>query len=191
VLRVTRRSDGWQGDISDTPGRLSLDLNLVVLDYRIPKSDWGVALHSNSGSYSADKQAVTTPDNPEGEFSKLGTRIDGYFSYLVPTLYYVTNERGRFFESGKLGGGIGYGAVRFNGDVILAPDRDLSLGQERVSASGDVSKAFTFVLFFALRQEEGLEFRVSVTTTRFKDSDYKFSAEEFRMVLSKPFTIFR
>jgi len=190
VIRFTRKRDGWKGDIAADPGEGVLGLKMKLLEFEFPQSQWSVALHSDTGVFSANHQFVTFQTGTDTALHDMGTRINGYFSYVVPTVYYRLKNNQNLANT-KLGLGAGYGLVNFSGDIVLAPNQDISQGSERTDVSARVKNVFTWGANALVQTQSDIEFKISVTTTRFSDSNYKYSFEEFRVTVAKSISIFK
>ncbi|MDH5232504.1 MAG: hypothetical protein OEZ58_22795 [Gammaproteobacteria bacterium] len=191
TLRVKRKSDDWEGDISGSPGTFNFNLNVAFNDVDIPGTRWGASLHVNAGSFTGNRQFVYAGKDDEGKdefkLKNLGTQVNGLFSYFVPIVYYKPEDDANRM---KIGGGIGYGAVSFKADPILAKNRDPALASEQVKLSATAEDAFTFVAFGSFLTKANYNVRVAIATTIFNDANYKYSFDEFRLTVSKTFFLF-
>ena len=81
----------------------------------IGDSKFGYTFMVNFVDFSMKRQTI-----PGDEFADVGTEVEGYLVYAVPTLYYQWGERGARRKFIRLGAGVGLGAARFSGTARLS-----------------------------------------------------------------------
>ena len=111
-IRVVRNSDNAEGKI------VHRDAEAWFLQYATSPTwlsidNTGLTFMFNLSGFRANQQEVG-----RDVFQDLGTRANGSFFYVVPTVFY---EWGNYLSGkyARAGFGIGAGIARFNGDVIL------------------------------------------------------------------------
>lgn len=189
TLRIKRLSDDYKGDITGTPGILTFNLDIKFRDFNFPDSNFGFTTFIQSGFFSADEQFDSTP-NIDNSLRDVGTSVSGFYSYVVPALYYKQSVPDKNGVTYMLGGGIGYGAVSFDGDIILGPDRTIPSGATSTKIDADVVDAFSFVLFYHLDFRNVWRLRVAISETLFDDEQYDYTFDVFNISLSRRFEFF-
>jgi len=114
AMDVTRASDGA------TARLVQRDNSAIFIGYGSKPSffkdtNFGYTFMVDYVDFNMTKQSI-----PGDQFADLGTEVSGYMVYAVPTLYYQWGEHrntGRFV---RLGVGVGVGAARFSGTVLLS-----------------------------------------------------------------------
>jgi len=114
AMDVTRASDGA------TARLVQRDNSAIFIGYGskpsfFKDSNFGYTFMVDYVDFNMTKQSI-----PGDQFADLGTEVSGYLVYAVPTLYYQWGEHreaGRFI---RLGFGVGLGAARFSGTVLLS-----------------------------------------------------------------------
>jgi hypothetical protein len=185
VIRIKRRSDGQQADMTDSPGVLSFDIDISSRDFDFPNSNFGVSLFLHSSYFKASEQFAGI-NGEEVKKQDLGTSLSGYYSYLIPALYYKHHIDE---VEGKFGVGLGYGSARFSGSALFGPERMVSRAQPKSTLSTSANDVLAYMVFYDLEWPNSLRLRVSVGGPQFSDSEYKYSLEEFTLTLSYTFSI--
>ena len=188
TVNMARKSDGQEASMTD-PGSVGLVLNIKIQDFDFPGTRFGATLFLYSGYFTADRQFAGV-DGGEVQTEDLGTSIAGYYTYLVPSLYYRIPGSAPDGKPMTVGLGAGKGRVSFKGDAIFGPDRQVGSSQPRTSLDVQSKESFAWVAFFNVDLSENWRLRVSVTTVRFSVDDYKGDMEEFMITLSRPIRFF-
>jgi hypothetical protein len=81
----------------------------------IRHSSFGYTFMVNFVDFSMKRQTVAGD-----EFADVGTEVEGYLVYAVPTLYYQWGGRSDRKKFIRLGAGVGVGAARFSGTARLS-----------------------------------------------------------------------
>lgn len=91
------------------------------------------------------------------EVVNLGTEVDGYFAYTVPTIFYNFGDRhrGHYLRTGI---GLGIGLAEFNGNVVLT---ESLLPSDRVDISNGASNLFAAFGVFIDYQWENFTLRIA------------------------------
>jgi len=186
VIRIERKSDGQRADMTDSPGVLSYDIDISSRDFDFPNSKFGMIVFLHSSYFKASEQFAGV-NGGEVKIEDLGTSISGYYSYLIPAIYYKPKPEIGKAEM-KLGLGVGYGSARFSGNASFGPDRMVSRTQPKTTLSTSANNVLAYMAFYDLKWPKWRA-RVSVGGPRFSDSEYKYSFEEFTLTLSYTFSI--
>lgn len=114
AMDIQRASDGASARL------VNRDDDAVFVSYGskpnfIGDSKFGYTFMVNFVDFSMKRQTI-----PGDEFADVGTEVDGYLLYAVPTLYYQWGERGDRKKFIRLGAGVGLGAARFSGTARLS-----------------------------------------------------------------------
>jgi len=188
TVNITRRSDGQEASMTD-PGSIGLVLNIKIQNFDFPGSRFGATLFLYSGYFTADKQFAGL-DGGEVQTQNLGSSISGYYTYLVPSLYYRIPSSTPDEKPMTLGLGAGKGRISFKGDAVFGPDRQVGSSQAHTNVDVQAKDSFAWVAFFNVDLSENWRLRVSVTTVKFNVDDYKGDMEEFMITLSRPVRFF-
>jgi hypothetical protein len=121
-LTVTRLSDNASGKLVQRNEK-SYFLNYSTRPTFFDDSHFGYDFVFNLSTFHMGQQEVA-----KNVYQDLGTRGNGKFAYVVPTLFYMwgNHRRGTYFKSGI---GLGVGVATFDGDIILTD----SATQDRVA----------------------------------------------------------
>jgi len=188
TVNMTRRSDGQEASMTD-PGSVGLVLNIKIQNFDFPGTRFGATLFLYSGYFKADRQFAGV-DGGEVQTEDLGSSIAGYYTYLVPSLYYRVPSSASDQNSMTVGLGAGKGRISFKGDAVFGPDRQVGSSQAHTNLDVQSKDAFAWVAFFNLDLSDNWRLRVSVTTVKFNVDDYKGDMQEFMITLSRPFRFF-
>ena len=112
-LRVTDKSTNASGKISQR------DEEAYFISYStrpsfIRDTRFGYTLMFNYTTFNMDQQEVA-----KNEYQDVGTRVRGRVAYVVPTVFYQLGEHGRRGAYVRLGIGVGLGAAKYEGSIIL------------------------------------------------------------------------
>jgi len=113
-MDIRRSSDGASARL------VNRDDDAVFVSYGskpnfIGESRFGYTFMVNFVDFSMKRQTIGGD-----EFADVGTEVEGYLVYAVPTLYYQWGERTRPRKFIRLGAGVGVGAARFSGTARLS-----------------------------------------------------------------------
>lgn len=114
----------------------------------------------------------------DGNVANLGTEVDGYFAYTVPTVFYNFGDhhRGHYFRAGF---GLGIGLAEFNGDVVLT---ESTRPNDRVSISNGTSNVFFALGVFLDYQWKNFAVRLSSAGPNLKYNGYDINVNETSLV---------
>jgi hypothetical protein len=185
VIRITRKSDGDQADMTDSPGVLSFVIDVSSRDHDFSNTNFGWSLFLHSGSFKASEQFAGV-NGGEVKKQDLGTSISGRYSYLIPALYY---KRPGAEGDEKFGVGLGYGSVRFSGTALFGPNRQVSITEPESSLSVSANDVIAYMVFYDFKLPNSFHFRISIGGPQFADSKYKYNFEEWTLTFSYTFTI--
>jgi len=184
TFELETKADGYSGRITASPGSLGFDLDLALRGFDIPGTVFGLTLFSHSASFYTYKQFDDNPD--DSTMKDVGTKVTGWYSYLVPAVYYIKRENNRIF---RLGGGIGYGALSYNGNLVLTDDGILPASPTRTAVSGVAEAAWAYMVFYDIDFANSWRLRVFIGGPRSNDKDYRVQLDEFNIALSRRFTL--
>lgn len=116
VLRV-HSPDGPYGEFVSTRVLPALTVGSPMLTFGDGR--YGLNLIWNTTFFAMDRQ--TPPDGEWlfGDKKDVGTSIDGYASYLTPTLNVMSNEPNGWVDASRFGIGLGIGHLHAKGDILL------------------------------------------------------------------------
>jgi len=185
-LRVTRNSDGATGTITSDgsfTGPLYAALSVESPTYLLNEK-FGVTVRGHAASFSLDNQRVKSTSTQGGEDIKdLGTRVNGHYSYIMPTIFYRTVDPS---GDSRFGVGYGYWKAWFSGDIILAPDNAATATMPKTSINGSTDGKTGVLFFWQARWPKGL-FEISFNNVKFGGSDYKYEMNEINMLIGYHF----
>ena len=114
AMDIRRASDGASARL------VHRDDEAIFLSYGskprfIRDSNFGYTFMLNFVDFSMQRQTIAGE-----EFADVGTQVEGYLVYAVPTLYYQWGGRSDRRKFIRLGAGVGLGAARFSGTARLS-----------------------------------------------------------------------
>ena len=114
AMDIRRSSDGASARL------VHRDDEAVFISYGakprlIRDSDFGYTVMVNFVDFSMQRQTIAGD-----EFADVGTEVEGYLVYAVPTLFYQWGGRSERRKFVRLGAGVGLGAARFSGTARLS-----------------------------------------------------------------------
>jgi len=182
-LNVTRNSDGFTGTITNDGSffgpmyaAINVESPTFLLSDRV-----GVTVRAHASEVSLSNQRVRgsgAPQQEEEEIKDLGTKVSGYYSYLMPTIFYRTVDRG---GDSRFGLGAGRWKAWFSGDIILAPNGAATVGMPKTPIEGSMEGRTGWYLFWQGRWPKGL-FEISISNVRLKTSNFKYEMQEINMM---------
>jgi len=179
-LEVKRHSDGYTGTLTND-GSFS---DPIYLSLDIESPSWmlspkvGLSVRSHSQTFRLTRQQVPSSTSTSGQdYADLGTSVQGYYSYLGPTVFYrMVDPTG----DSRLGLGYGYWKAWFHGDIILAQDGAVTAGMPSTSIDGSTDGNTGLLLFWQVRGKKML-FEIAISSVAFSKPDYRFSLSELVM----------
>ena len=113
-MDIQRASDGASARL------VNRDDDAIFISYGskpnfIGETKFGYTFMVNFVDFNMKRQTIAGD-----EFADVGTEVDGYLLYAVPTLYYQWGERASRKKFIRLGAGVGLGAARFSGTARLS-----------------------------------------------------------------------
>ncbi|HLQ25133.1 MAG TPA: hypothetical protein VK138_04560 [Acidiferrobacterales bacterium] len=185
-LHVKRGSDGATGTITNDgsfTGPMYAALNVesptLLLNEKV-----GVTVRGYATSFSLGNQRVKSTSAQGGEDIKdLGTSVTGYYSYVMPTIFYRSVDR---TGDSRFGVGYGYWKTWFSGDIILAQDNAATATMAKTSISGSTDGKSGVLLFWQGRWPRGL-FEIAINNVRFATNNYKYEMHEINMLIGYHF----
>lgn len=192
ALDVVRSADGYKGNIANT-GTASLFTALAIEtpSFQFPDSNWGLSAYAYATNVDLDAQWVadgSTNANGTagGSREHVGTRVSGYYSYLVPALHYrLPTPTG---GEGKVALGYGKWIARLKGDIILTGNDHPHSGLPRTDIDASVSRnAYLFLMQYKFASHWQVYMSVGGPTWSANGYDYK--VEEVSIVFGYTFTL--
>ncbi len=185
-LDVERKSDGYTGTLTNDgsftdPIFLSLDIESPSW-MLTPKV--GVSVRSHSQTFRLSRQQVPSSTSTSGQdYANFGTSVQGYYSYLGPTVFYrMPHATG----DSRLGLGYGYWKAWFHGDIILAPNGAATAGTPRTSIDGSIDGNTGPLLFWQVRGKKML-FEIAISNVAFSQPDVRYTLRELIMRIGYQF----
>jgi len=181
-LDVERKSDGHTGTLTND-GSFT-DPVCLLLEIESPSlmlsSSVGISLRSHAQTFRLSRQQVPSATSTSGQdYENFGTSVQGYYSYLGPTVFYRwTDATG----DSRLGLGYGYWKAWFHGDIILAPNGAAVAGMPHTAIDGAIDGNTGPILFWQIRGKKAL-FEIAISNTTFSQPDYRYSLRELVMNL--------
>ncbi len=184
-IQIKRKSDGQRAVIGDPlPGMVSFGIGISTRDFDFPNTKFGASAFIYSTYFKANRQWAAV-NGDEVDIVDLGTSISGYYSYLIPALYYKP-QAGE--AKWKLGLGLGYGMARLSGNARFGPDLKVSRTQPKTTLSASANDVLAYMTFLDYRLQKW-HVRLSIGGFLFSDSGYKYSFLEGTLALSYTFSI--
>jgi hypothetical protein len=174
AMDIRRSSDGASARL------VQRDDDALFLSYGskpnfIRDSNFGYTFMVNFVDFSMKRQTVAGE-----EFADVGTEVDGYLVYAVPTLYYQwggRNDRKKFI---RLGAGVGLGAARYSGTARL------STGETIQTEKHSFEPRLALSNFLEARWEY-LDFSISYASPRLYGDGYDIKVSDFSASLGLVF----
>jgi hypothetical protein len=165
-MDIQRPSDGASARL------VNRDDDAIFLSYGskpnfIGKSKFGYTFMVNFVDFNMKRQTIAGE-----EFADVGTEVDGYLIYAVPTLYYQWGERGDRRKFIRLGAGVGLGAARFKGTARLSTGETIQTQKQsfepRLALSNFLEARWNY-----------LDFSVSYASPRIYGDGYEIKVSDF------------
>lgn len=117
-------------------------------------------------------------EQQDGTIVNLGTEVDGYFAYTVPTIFYNFGDRyrGHYFRTGI---GLGIGMAEFKGDIVLT---ESTQANDRVGISNGRSNIFFALGVFIDYQWQNFTVRLSTAGPNLEYSGYEMNVSDSSLV---------
>lgn len=194
TLDVTRKSDGHTGVLTNDDnvrdGNIG-DLLYFSLDIESPawmfSKHYGVSIRSQTQNIDIFRQEVPpTPPDTFNEAIDLGTSVQGYYTYIGPTLFAVLDERNSLGLTERIGIGIVYWKAKFSGDIILAQNNNASRSMPRTNISDVIDNTIGPIAYYQWLGDRIL-FEVSLARVRFSNDQFKSELEELNVTVGITF----
>lgn len=173
-VTVTRVDTQDNGKLVESDDAWFLSYNTRASYFQ--ESSLGYSWMFNLSSFSAHHQETAT--NPK-VIEDLGTRVDGYFAYVVPTIFYNIGDKHRGTWL-RIGVGLGLGLSEFSGDIILT---NSTTPNDRVQISNGPSNLFFAGGLSIEGQIDYFTFRVSVAGPGVNYDGYKIDIGDTSVML--------
>jgi hypothetical protein len=103
--------------------------------------------------------------------------VQGYYSYLGPTVFYrMVDPSG----DSRFGLGYGYWKAWFHGAIVLAPDGAATAGMPPVSIDGSIDGSTGPIFFMQARGKRGV-LEIALSSVSFSGTNYRYSLRELNM----------
>jgi hypothetical protein len=174
AMDIQRRSDGASARL------VNRDDDALFISYGskptfIRDSNFGYTFMVNFVDFSMKRQTIAGQ-----EFADVGTEVNGYLIYAVPTVYYQWGERSNRNRFIRLGAGVGLGAARFSGTAQLSTGETIHTQQHSFEPRLALSN------FLAARWNY-LDFSVSYASPRLYGDGYDIKVSDFSASLGLVF----
>lgn len=149
------------------------------LTYNTKASYFG---HSNVGYgwlFNVSTFHLKDQELPNQEVISLGTEVDGYFAYAIPTVFYNFGDRhrGHYLRTGI---GLGVGVADFNGNVVLT---ESLIPSDRVDISNGTSNLFVAFGIFIDYQWQNFTIRIDSGGPNLKYDGYEMNVSGTSIML--------
>jgi hypothetical protein len=114
------------------------------------------------------------------EFADVGTEVEGYLVYAVPTLYYQWGGRADRKKFIRLGAGVGLGAARFSGTARLSTGETIETEKHAFEPRLALSN-------FLEARWNHLDFSISYASPRLYGDGYDIKVSDFSASLGVVF----
>lgn len=186
-LDVKRLSDGYTGRLTND-GSFS---DPIYLSLNIESPSWmlspkvGLSIRSISQTFRLSRQQVPSSTSTSGQdYVDVGTSVQGFYSYLGPTLFYrMVDATG----DSRFGLGYGYWKAWFQGEIILDPNGAAASGMPSTSISGSTKGTPGPILFWQARGKRML-FEIAISQVVFSQPNYRFTLGELVMNVGYQFS---
>lgn len=190
-LTVTSKQNGAEGIITND-GSFSepiyAALNIETPTYLLTEK-FGITVRSHTTHFTLKRQRFTKPptnstnSQDTRDIRDVGTRVNGYYSYIMPTIFYRSVDKS---GDSRFGIGYGYWKASFSGEVVLSTDSSISTNAPRTPISGSLDNKGGAMLFWQGRWPKGL-FEITLNNVRFSSANYKYKMQEINMLLGLHF----
>jgi len=138
------------------------------------KSNAGYAWLFNLSTFNLKEQELAN-----NQTVNLGTEVEGYFAYAVPTFFYNIGDRyrGHFLRTGI---GLGIGIADFKGDVILTESLQIN---DRIDISNGASNVFFALGLFIDYQWNNFTIRLASAGPNINYNGYKINIADSSVML--------
>lgn len=185
---VVRKVDDFHGNISNAGfAQVVFTLNMVFNEFQL--DDAGrvyLELNSYTSIINLDHQFYefgTTANTNYGERVDVGTELNGYYTYLMPSIKYALKLTGGGEMSASLG--IGFWNSSFDGNMILTANGRPTAGLPTTDISISTFDQLAYIVNLKWETRAGWVYMMSVGGTSFSDDDYRYEMEEVSMIVGK------
>lgn len=185
---VIRKSDRYHGNISNAGfAQLVFSLNIVFNEFQI--DDEGkvfIELNTYTSFIDLDHQFYEFGSNGDSNFGErvnVGTSLNGYYTYLMPSLKYALKLPRGGEMSASLG--VGFWNSEFSGDMILTPDGRPVSGMQTTDLSISTIDELAYMVNLKWQTADGWVYMMSVGGTSFSDEQYEYEIEEVSMIVGR------
>jgi len=190
-LGTTSNATGNSGNIgTKLENSLFFAVGLETFEYSFNDTPWGFTLYGYAANVDLSEQWSangTTNSNGTAGGSRInvGTRVSGYYSYLVPTLHYNLQDK----KGNGLKAALGYGEwnANFSGTIILTPNDSPVSGMLKTPVSLNETKlGYLFLMQFQF--QNGWTGYMSVGGPRWESKGITYQLEEVAIAVGHPFS---
>jgi len=193
-LDVHSKSNDTQGNLSNNfgAGWLFGSINIESPNYQFGKTDFGVSVYAYASGVRLDHQFVADAgqdpnnDSSSGSRQNVGTKVTGYYSYLVPALHYrrIAADGSGF----KIALGYGRWTGKFSGDVILTPDNRPASGLPKTPVDTRISKN-AYLVNLQYKFANHWQLMMTVGGPKWQDDNFRYQLEETSLILGYTFVL--
>jgi len=185
---VTRQSDGYHGNISNAGfAQMVFSLNIIFNEFQLDEEGKVfLELNSYTSFLNLDHQFYSfssSGDTNYGERVDVGTSLNGYYTYFLPSIKYALKLPRGGEMSASLG--IGIWSSEFSGDMILTPDGRPVSGMATANLSISTIDEPAYMVNLKWRTADGWVYMMSVGGTSFSDEQFRYEIEEVSMIIGK------
>lgn len=192
-ISIDRKSDGYHGNISNAGfAQAVATLNMTFNEFKLNEGGTlYLELHSYTAFLKLDHQFYdygttnTATGANSGERVDVDTRIDGYYTYLMPSLKFKAQLPGSGEFAVSLG--VGLWTSEFSGDIILTDDGRPINGMPKSDININTYKELAYIFNMSYATTTGWIYLMSVGGTTFDDDEYDYKIEEVAMIIGKRF----
>jgi hypothetical protein len=193
-LDVTRKSDGYKGEITNDDNLRDGNITeLLYFTMNIESPSWmfssrnGISIRSQTQRINLHRQRVISPAFEEGQdFIDLGTSVEGYYTYIGPTLFAKLENINISGITERIGAGFGYWKASINGDIVLAPNYEASTTIPSTNINDAIDNTIGPIAYYQWLGKNFL-FEFSISSVTFKNNQYKSKLEEVNILLGVTF----
>ncbi|MDH5178946.1 MAG: hypothetical protein OEZ39_07690 [Gammaproteobacteria bacterium] len=171
-VTVTRIGTNDTGKLVDNEDAWFLSYNTRAGYFK--DSNFGYSWMFNLSSFEARHQELESK-----EIVNLNTRVQGYFAYLVPAVFYNFGAK-QSHDWFRIGIGLGLGLAEFDGDIILTSS---ATPNDRVAVSNGPSNLFGALGFFIEWQRAPFTIRLAAAGPGLKYNGYEINVADTSLML--------
>lgn len=192
-LDVKRKSDGYQGNISQSlEAKPFFSFSITSPSWNFDEH-WGVTLRSFSSVVTLDSQfySYDTVDpntgTTQGDRIDVGTSVSGYYSYIVPAINYHTGSSG--FGVFNVALGLGYWTSNLSGTIALTPDKHPTEATPKTQVDLSTNDELAYLFLMSYTTPGQWIYEMTVGGPSFSADGYDYKLEEVTLTVGKQFVL--